>query len=93
MELIDAREERLEAGEGVLDRLLVAEERGERVGQLGLFGLERGERGEDLRERRQRQRGRALLLFGLLLGGGRERWWWWFRDAIHYVYRGGLLQA
>ena len=82
VELIDAGKKRLQAGEGVLDRLVIAEERGERVGQLGLFGLERGERGEDLRERRQRQRGRPLLerlrLLGLLLGGwGKRRRWWW----------------
>jgi len=52
VELIDAGEEGLEAGEGGEDRLLVCEERGERVGQGGFFGLEGGERGEDLRERR-----------------------------------------
>src|SRR6266851_8307278 len=49
VELIDAGEEGLEAGEGGEDRLLVCEERGERVGQRGFFGLEGGERGEDLR--------------------------------------------
>ena len=60
VELIDAREEGLEAGEGGDDGPLVCEERGERVGELGFFGFEGGERGEDLRERRQRRWGRAL---------------------------------
>lgn len=52
VELIDAGEEGLEAGEGGEDRLLVCEERGERVGQFGFFGFEGGERGQDLREGR-----------------------------------------
>jgi hypothetical protein len=52
VEFIDAGEEGLEAGEGVEDRLLVCEERGERVGQFCFFGFEGGERGQDLRERR-----------------------------------------
>jgi hypothetical protein len=52
VELIDAGEEGLEAGEGGEDRLLVCEERGERVGQLGFFGFEGGERRQNLRERR-----------------------------------------
>src|SRR5712671_2641530 len=56
VQVIDAGDEGPEAGEGGEDRLLVGEERRERVGQFGLFGLERGERGEDLRERCQRRR-------------------------------------
>jgi len=60
VEVIDAGEEGLEAGEGGEDGPLVCEERGERVGELGFFGLEGGERGEDLREARQRRWGGAL---------------------------------
>jgi hypothetical protein len=52
MELIDAGEDGSEAGEGGKDWLLVCEEGGERIGELGFFGFEGGERGEDLRERR-----------------------------------------
>jgi hypothetical protein len=64
MELVDAREEDLQAGEGCDDRRLVGEERRERGGELCFFRLERGERGEDLRKRRQRRGGRARGLCG-----------------------------
>ena len=73
VELIDAGEEGLQAGEGGEDGPLVCEERGERGGELGFFGLEGGERGKDLRECRQRRWGRTLC-----------GWCGWcFRGAIH----------
>jgi hypothetical protein len=72
MELIDAGEEGLEAGERGDDRALVCEEGGKHVGELGFFGFEGGERGEDLRECRQCRGGGALLGCRRCC---RSRWW------------------